>query len=581
MKRTKYFSLLASIALLSACNSDEPGTTPTPDGSGTGTDGTPSTITFRLDGLASGGIVQSQTKAGEGPIASQAENDIAVIDILVFAHANFSSGKTTPVAATATPLTEAEINTNRNWFLQEWHYAYDLKNFPNAATDFPRVAPSTDPAQRSYFFRQFTLGGSGTFRTATITPVKGIKHDDPKDERNLRFLIVANGQCWSINNGNMFIDDGDDAYYSLASVLSNTNVKFTETANRVSCPMLMLAEPTTAVNMYQATTGQAVTQTLGATLRRGTTRFDIINKAYGAGLRLTEVTVKGAAKQLNPKLRPEKSWSAPENAGAFFSPYTVTLPTAVNGGTDEWTVSANGRSASLPSAFYATATKENATEDEAIKLNIKGTYNDLPVEKEITVAIGNGTNYTLDPNTRYILNINYGNTDLETSIIVVDWEDDYINPALDDKYQEQAKVTFLALTEENKEQYDITGTSLNGDNFGVKKTTSGKPIMFYLTTVNHYAATLFNDPAVGNRPLAIEIQSTTGEDRDIWLRQKGEITEVTTQAEKDKGGPYKYVVNFEMVPDYNDNSYPDLQVKVYNPSFPQNYKYVRVYKVKY
>ena len=159
MNVKKYLTVLAGAVLLSACTNDEP--VNGPDNEGGGQTGSLGTVTFKVDGLAAGSTEQT-TKAGETIIASPKENEIQVLDILVFAFCETDNTVTAVDGATT------NITDNSHWKLQEWHY-YQSSEVTNATAPFYRPAPSTGAGAENKFHR-FQLQGSGAYRVATISP---------------------------------------------------------------------------------------------------------------------------------------------------------------------------------------------------------------------------------------------------------------------------------------------------------------------------------------------------------------------------------------------------------------------------
>lgn len=439
MNVKKYLTMLAGAALLTACTSDEPAIGPAPDGNGQA--GTPGSVTFRIDGLAGGSTVQSKAE-GDNMIASAKENEIQLLDILVFAYCGASG--TEPVDPTTSPSAE-DLNNTAYWKLQEVHY-YSANNPTDKADPFYRPAPpevgSEGTITTENYVRQFQLQGTGTFRSATITPIKGMGADD---KRYLRFVLIANSNSvyapsLSTTNGVPYTINhptkAADAIIlkDLYAGGGHLDIDPLKNGDIISCPLPMVGNPVAGdkayVNTNDLTTAPSKVLSMSTTLKRAVARFDIINETpHDFTLTQIEIPYSGSIKAGN--LRP---FLDNYNSGKCF----VNLPTldkTDENGNPYWSTT-NTDAMALNSAFYTSAS--NQTDDtpttigQMLKLTVHGKIGNQSLEKEIELKVSDGAGdftYDIAPNTRYRLRISYRGG-LQALMEVVDWSDDYTNPEL-------------------------------------------------------------------------------------------------------------------------------------------------------
>lgn len=436
MNVKKYLTMLAGAALLTACTSDEPAIGPAPDGNGQA--GTPGSVTFRIDGLVGGSTVQSKAE-GDNMIASAKENEIQLLDILVFAYCGASG--TTPVAGSESPSAE-DLNNTAYWKLQEVHY-YSANNPTDQADPFYRPAPAEVGSEGTItaenYVRQFQLQGTGTFRSATITPIKGMGADD---KRYLRFVFIA-------NSNSVYAPDGSTD--GVPNTIHSTNAENAMTLKElyqkgitpfkngdiISCPLLMVGNPVAGaeakayVNTNDLTAAPSNVLSMSATLKRAVARFDIINETPH-DFTLTQVEIPYLKFLFVNTLRPTK---APGGNTKYYSVNLPTLDKADENGNPYWSTT-NTDAMALNSAFYTSAsyqTGDNPTTiGQMLKLTVHGKIGNQALEKEIDLKVSDGAGdftYDIAPNTRYRLRISYRGG-LQALMEVVDWSDDYTNPEL-------------------------------------------------------------------------------------------------------------------------------------------------------
>lgn len=423
--------------MLTACTSDEPAIGPAPDGNGQA--GTPGSVTFRIDGLVGGSTVQSKAE-GDNMIASAKENEIQLLDILVFAYCGADG--TTPVAGSESPSAE-DLNNTAYWKLQEVHY-YSANNPTDKADPFYRPAPpevgSDGAITTENYVRQFQLQGTGTFRSATITPIKGMGADD---KRYLRFVLIANSNS---------VYDPDGSTDGVPNTIHSTNAENAMTLKElyqkgitpfkngdiISCPLLMVGNPVAGaeakayVNTNDLTAAPSNVLSMSATLKRAVARFDIINETPH-DFTLTQVEIPYLKLLFVNTLRPTK---APGFNTKYYSVNLPTLDKADENGNPYWSTT-NTDAMALNSAFYTSAsyqTGDNPTTiGQMLKLTIHGKIGNQTLQKDIELKTGNEPdgpfNYDIAPNTRYRLRISYRGG-LQALMEVVDWSDDYTNPEL-------------------------------------------------------------------------------------------------------------------------------------------------------
>lgn len=439
MNVKKYLTMLAGAALLTACTSDEPAIGPAPDGNGQA--GTPGSVTFRIDGLVGGSTVQSKAE-GDNMIASAKENEIQLLDILVFAYCGADG--TTPVDPTkTTPPSEGDLAKAEYWKLQEVHY-YSANNPTDKADPFYRPAPpevgSDGAITTENYVRQFQLQGTGTFRSATITPIKGMGADD---KRYLRFVLIANSN--SVYAPNLSTTNGvpytinhptkaADAIIlkDLYAGGGHLDIDPLKNGDIISCPLPMVGNPVAGdkayVNTNDLTTAPSKVLSMSTTLKRAVARFDIINETPH-DFTLTKVDVPGTNSIKVGNLRPFN----------VVGKYPVNIPTLDRideNGTPYWSTT-NTDAMALNSAFYTSASywanNANSTElNRKLTLKVHGKIGNQPLEKEIDLKVSDGMDgftYDINPNTRYRLRISYRGG-LQALMEVVDWSDDYTNPEL-------------------------------------------------------------------------------------------------------------------------------------------------------
>lgn len=438
MNVKKYLTMLAGAALLTACTSDEPAIGPAPDGNGQA--GTPGSVTFRIDGLAGGSTVQSKAE-GDNMIASAKENEIQLLDILVFAYCGADG--TTPVDPTkTTPPSEGDLAKTEYWKLQEVHY-YSANNPTDQADPFYRPAPPEVGSEGSItaenYVRQFQLQGTGTFRSATITPIKGMGADD---KRYLRFVLIANSNS---------VYDPDGSTDGVPNTIHSTNAENAMTLKElyqkgitpfkngdiISCPLLMVGNPVAGaeakayVNTNDLTAAPSNVLSMSATLKRAVARFDIINETPH-DFTLTQVEIPYLKFLFVNTLRPTK---APGGNTKYYSVNLPTLDKADENGNPYWSTT-NTDAMALNSAFYTSASYQrdgvNTEQAALMKLTVHGKIGNQSLEKEIDLKVSDGAGgftYDIAPNTRYRLRISYRGG-LQALMEVVDWSDDYTNPEL-------------------------------------------------------------------------------------------------------------------------------------------------------
>lgn len=439
MNVKKYLTMLAGAALLTACTSDEPAIGPAPDGNGQA--GTPGSVTFRIDGLAGGSTVQSKAE-GDNMIASAKENEIQLLDILVFAYCGADG--TTPVDPTkTTPPSEGDLAKAEYWKLQEVHY-YSANNPTDKADPFYRPAPpevgSDGAITTENYVRQFQLQGTGTFRSATITPIKGMGADD---KRYLRFVLIA-------NSNSVYAPDGSTD--GVPNTIHSTNAENAMTLKElyqkgitpfkngdiISCPLLMVGNPVAGaeakayVNTNDLTTAPSKVLSMSTTLKRAVARFDIINETPH-DFTLTQVEIPYLKFLFVNTLRPTK---APGSNTKYYSVNLPTLDKADENGNPYWSTT-NTDAMALNSAFYTSASYQrdgvNTEQAALMKLTVHGKIGNQTLQKDIELKTGNEPDgpitYDIAPNTRYRLRISYRGG-LQALMEVVDWSDDYTNPEL-------------------------------------------------------------------------------------------------------------------------------------------------------
>lgn len=426
--------------MLTACTSDEPAIGPAPDGNGQA--GTPGSVTFRIDGLAGGSTVQSKAE-GDNMIASAKENEIQLLDILVFAYCGADG--TTPVDPTkTTPPSEGDLAKTEYWKLQEVHY-YSANNPTDKADPFYRPAPpevgSDGAITTENYVRQFQLQGTGTFRSATITPIKGMGTDD---KRYLRFVLIANSNSVYAPDGStdgvpytIYHDTNAENAMTLKELYQKGITPF-KNGDIISCPLLMVGNPVAGaeakayVNTNDLTAAPSNVLSMSATLKRAVARFDIINETPH-DFTLTQVEIPYLKFLYVNTLRPTK---APGFNTKYYSVNLPTLDKADENGNPYWSTT-NTDAMALNSAFYTSAsyqTGDNPTTiGQMLKLTVHGKIGNQALEKEIELRTGNEPDgpftYDIAPNTRYRLRISYRGG-LQALMEVVDWSDDYTNPEL-------------------------------------------------------------------------------------------------------------------------------------------------------
>lgn len=429
MNVKKFLTVLAGVSLLTACTSDDPVNGLGTDGNGQA--GTPGSVSFRIDGLAGGSTVQSKAE-GDNMIASAKENEIQALDVLVFAYCGTSGN--TPVDPTASTPADNDLANTAYWKLQEVHY-YSANNPTDTNDPFYRPAPpkvdNDGTIVDENYIRRFQLQGSGAYRSATITPLKGTAADS---KRLLRFVLLANNTM--LLNSTKAPATIDGANGSRAITLEELYTSAVHSINPfrngdiISCPLPMVGNPETADKAYINTNDMTTTPVLSmsATLKRAVARFDIINETPH-DFTLTSVEIPTPLAISPSTLRPN---------GLAANKYTVNLPTldkADESGNPYWS-DTDSAAMILNSAFYTSATRVQGdgktSSSNAMYLTIHGKIGNQELEKEIrlstTPAVGD-TDYNIDPNTRYRLRISYQGG-LQALMEVVDWEDDYVNPDL-------------------------------------------------------------------------------------------------------------------------------------------------------
>lgn len=437
MNVKKYLTVLAGAALLSACTSDEPANGPDV-GSG-GQVGTAGTVTFKIDGLA-GGSTSQPTKAGETIIASSKENEIQVLDILVFAYCNDNNTVTTVGGTTS------NINDPAYWKLQEWHY-YTAGEITDTADPFYRPTPSTTAGSENKFHR-FQLQGSGAYRVATISPAIGLATNSPSDnKRYLRFFMVANAAMDKTLFGNdAFLDGGSPK--SLQEII-NGNLNLFAKGTALECPLPMVGSLKPEGDADYITAADATKSfTISAILKRAVARFDIVNLTPG-DFTLTKIeTPKPADGKVNFTTLHPTGYEAAGNV-------TINLPTLDKldeNSTPYWTAYGTDAMA-FNSAFYTTpsaATGDAATTSEQkMTLTVYGTNGLQETSKTVDlVTVESSTSYyDINPNTRYRLLISYYGG-IQATMEVMEWKDDLLNPDLSTGEKPILKVPANNLTSE-------------------------------------------------------------------------------------------------------------------------------------
>ena len=440
MNVKKYLTVLAGAVLLSACTNDEP--VNGPDNEGGGQMGSLGTVTFKVDGLAAGSTEQT-TKAGETIIASPKENEIQVLDILVFAFCETDNTVTAVDGATT------NITDNSHWKLQEWHY-YQSSEVTNATAPFYRPAPSTGAGAENKFHR-FQLQGSGAYRVATISPAVGLA---TSDKRFLCFYMVANAAMDKTLFGNDNFLDGAIPK-SLADITGSSLNLFPQ-GTTIECPLPMVGslKPAEGANDYITAADATKAFTINAMLKRAVARFDIVNLTpYDFTLTKIETPkpVDGSV-----------SFATLHPTGYATEKVTINLPTIDKvdaDGNAYWTKYGTDAMA-FNSAFYTTpsaATNTDATtEAQKMTLKVYGTNGNQAAEKEVdlittpTVVPG----YNIDPNTRYRLLISY-HGGIQATMEVVEWADDLLNPELNAGEKPVLKVPANNITSETPDP--VTG----------------------------------------------------------------------------------------------------------------------------
>ena len=416
MNVKKYLTVLAGAALLSACTNDEPANGLGTDGSGQS--GTPASVTFKVDGLAAGSTEQT-TKAGETIIASPKENEIQVLDILVFAYCG-TDNTVTNVGGSTTNLTDSPY-----WKLQEWHY-YQSSEVTDVTDPFYRPAPSTATGTENKFHR-FQLQGSGAYRVATISPAVGLATGDL---RYLRFFMVANtAMDKTLFDNSNFLDGATPK--SLRDITEVAKLNLFAKGTTLECPLPMVGSLKPAEGgMDYITAADATTAfTINAMLKRAVARFDIVNLTpYDFTLTKIETPkpVDGSV-----------SFATLHPTGYATEKVTINLPTIDKvdaDGNAYWTKYGTDAMA-FNSAFYTTpsvATGPAATtEPQKMTLKVYGTNGNQTAEKEVDLITTPTVvpSYNIDPNTRYRLLISY-HGGIQATMEVVEWADDLLNPDL-------------------------------------------------------------------------------------------------------------------------------------------------------
>lgn len=440
MNVKKYLTVLAGAVLLSACTNDEPVNGPGTDGSGQS--GTPASVTFKVDGLAAGSTEQT-TKAGETIIASPKENEIQVLDILVFAFCE-TDNTVTDVDGAATNIAD-----NSHWKLQEWHY-YQSSEVTDATDPFYRPTPSTATGAENKFHR-FQLQGSGAYRVATISPAVGLA---TSDKRFLRFYMVANAAMDKTLFGNDNFLDG--AIPKSLADITGSSLNIFPQGTTIECPLPMVGslKPAEGANDYITATDATSAFTINAMLKRAVARFDIVN--------LTPYDFTLTKIETPKPLDGSVSFTTLHPASYATEKVTINLPTIDKvdaDGNAYWTKYGTDAMA-FNSAFYTTpsAATSNAATTEAQKMTLKvyGTNGNQAAEKEVdlitppTVVPG----YNIDPNTRYRLLISY-HGGIQATMEVVEWADDLLNPELNAGEKPVLKVPANNITSETPDP--VTG----------------------------------------------------------------------------------------------------------------------------
>lgn len=570
MNVKKYLTVLAGAVLLSACTNDEP--VNGPDNEGGGQTGSLGTVTFKVDGLAAGSTEQT-TKAGETIIASPKENEIQVLDILVFAFCETDNTVTAVDGATT------NITDNSHWKLQEWHY-YQSSEVTNATAPFYRPAPSTGAGAENKFHR-FQLQGSGAYRVATISPAVGLA---TSDKRFLRFYMVANAAIDKTLFGNDNFLDGATPK-SLADITGSSLNLFPQ-GTTIECPLPMVGslKPAEGANDYITATDATSAFTINAMLKRAVARFDIVNLTpYDFTLTKIETPkpVDGSV-----------SFATLHPAGYATEKVTINLPTIDKvdaDGNAYWTKYGTGAMA-FNSAFYTTpsATTSNAATTELQKMTLKvyGTNGNQAAEKEVdlittpTVVPG----YNIDPNTRYRLLISY-HGGIQATMEVVEWEDNLLNPDPNAGEKPVVRVPDNNITSEIPDPVTgippYTGWYWKDNSAGstVPEGTASYTAVLPLTDVAAAQELRFDiavDRETENFPFAFRIVNAYHPDQpdNVWLREH--TYGVTQDAVDKKLWHVKLVAKEGAVS--NLETLDPLKIRIYSKVNPELYTFIDVLK---
>lgn len=563
MNVKKYLTVLFGVTLLSACTSDESVNGPGDEGGGqTGTAGA---ITFKVDGLASGSTTQP-TKAGGTIIASSKENEIQVLDILVFAYCNAGNIVETVGGATA------NINDPAYWKLQEWHY-YSAGEITDTTDPFFRPAPGT-----ANKFHRFQLQGSGAYRVATISPTVGLVTGNL---RYLRFFMVANAAM----DKTLF---GNDAFLEGASTkslqeITDGGLNLFAKGTTLECPLPMVAPAVAPGNAYYiAPDGTIKTYTLSATLKRAVSRFDIVNLTPG-DFTLTKIeTPRPADGKVSFTTLHPAGYDPADNV-------TINLPPVHQvdeKGNPYWTTSGADAMA-LNSAFYTTpsaATGDAATTDpQKMTLKVYGTNGNQAVEKEVNL-ITTGPGYNIDPNTRYRLLIAY-HDGIQATMEVLEWKDDLLNPELSTGEKPVLRVPDNTITSEVPDPVTgirpYIGWYWEDNNAGstVPEGAASYTATLPLTDVAAAQELRFDiatDRVMDEFPFAFRIVNAYHPDQpdNVWLR---EHTYGVTQDATDKKLWHVRLVAKEGAVS-NLETLDPLKIRIYSKDNPEMYTFIDILK---
>lgn len=566
MNVKKYLTVLFGVTLLSACTSDEPVNGPD-DGSG-GQSGTAGTVTFKVDGLASGSTAQP-TKAGETIIASSKENRIQVLDILVFAYCGTGNTPEAPGGA-GTNLSDPTY-----WKLQEWHY-YSDGEITDPNDPFYRPAPSATAGSENKFHR-FQLQGSGAYRVATISPAVGLAN---ADKRYLRFFMVANAAMdKTLFDKEAFLDGTSPK--SITDITNGGLNLFTK-GTTIECPLPMIAPLSTE---YITADGTTTSYTINSTLKRAVSRFDIVNLTPG-DFTLTKIETPRPAdgKVSFINLHPT-GYNATANV-------TINLPTVNQtdeNGSPYWTASGTDAMALNP-AFYTTpsaASGRNATTDaQKMTLTVHGMNGLQEISKTVDLITDPaGTpGYNIDPNTRYRLLITY-HDGIQATMEVVEWEDEVLTPELNIGEKPVLKIPANNITSETPD----TETGIRPytgwyweDNSAASYVPEGEAsytATLPLTDLDAAQELRFDiavDRETENFPFAFRIVNALHPDQpdNVWLR---EHTYGVIQDATDKKLWYVKLVAKEGYVS-NLETLDPLKIQVYSKENPEMYTFIDVVK---